>query len=202
MIEDFDNDGYGEPENVEQAELAEERHRVWQKREHAERMKRYEEALGHAGNAAVRRDSWHRRWQLSLAVANGAAFVGLSSVVLDPNRQPDAPLLYALVHSAWMFAVGGALAAMIPLARARQYESERLSHYVSAEENYHGMEDVPIWKDEHGHDTESSVTLRSEYQARGRFWRRVVIGSEWAGALGFGAGVLIPLAALTVMTFG
>jgi len=78
VIEEFDNDGYGEPENVEQAELAEERHRAWRKREHAERMKLYEKYLGDADEAAANREAWHKRWQLSLAVANGAAFVGLS----------------------------------------------------------------------------------------------------------------------------
>ena len=71
-------------------------------------------------------------------------------------------------------------------------------HHVSAEETYHNSDDVPIWMDEHGAEQISSQKLRAKHEAGIRFWRRAVTASEWAGAVGFCLGILVPLSALTL----
>ncbi|PZO47808.1 MAG: hypothetical protein DCF16_17260 [Alphaproteobacteria bacterium] len=170
------------------------REREWRK-QWAEQAKEWE---GRSAQARELGDEWHKRWSLSLAVANGAAFVGVTSFLLDPSKHPQNLFVGdALLFAAWSFAIGGALAGSLPLVRASYFREQSKWAEIIAREQGEGGGTTQIWSGEPHDEPEMSDDLLNRYgSARDRYRKRM----EWferVAAIAFGLGIVAPLAIVT-----
>lgn len=197
---DFDDDGYGEPPNQDEVEIWNENQRARERQKRADRLAASQRILEKAAEYRDYRDFWHKRWQLSLAVANGVAFVSLSSVLIDTSRQPDSSVFVALLASAWAFAIGGAFAATIPLARARYFNAQKINSQADAAVTLTEDNAAPVRVHEWHILPEFSDELRERYMPALHFWWRYIKVAEWCSAFLFVVGIVLPLMVVTYFT--
>lgn len=177
--------------------MAEDDPEAWGRRKDAEKARRQREEASwdaRAAAAAERRDEWRRRWSLSLAIANAAALLGVSSVVIDGGQRP--PEWQLLLPSAWLFVIGVACAGLIPLLRSLYFEEERGWAWAIARAQAlggHGW--VRTTEDEE----EDSDQLRKLHADRRDRFGKLAIWTERISAATFTLGLLLPLIGYSAM---
>jgi len=139
-------------------------------------------------------DEWDKKWFLSLAVANGAGCVGLTSALV--NTIGKGPV-YGLVAGLWSFAIGLCLSGCLPYLLARRHSHLANYHSVVADETREGGPTVY-----HGEDWEDDVesTTASDFQwRRARRYGSAIKWAQFLSAAGFGLGILLPLIQFTII---
>lgn len=171
-----------------QAEETDEQRRT---REDAEWTERHSEG---AQRHADKRDEWHKRWSLSLAIANAGGLVLLTSGLLTSWDKGHPPHWFFL-PGLWSFAFGMLAAGSVQATMITFFDRHRRAQEAYAHSWREGERRL-LWVKEH-EPPEDAYDIASEHRTRASFGERWSKRLLWASAALFVAGVVIPLVLLT-----
>jgi len=138
-------------------------------------------------------DDWRRRWFLSLAVANGAGAIGLTSAIVNTLNKEMPPWL--LMPGLGSFVVGLILAGCLPILQSLRLKALADHTEISVYEFQHGYESVVLTGD---NEHEYADTLRFRYSTARKLWEGLAVLSQWGAAIAFVLGVFIPFVTLII----
>lgn len=132
-------------------------------------------------------DNWNRRFTLSAGVANGAAFAGLASKMIEGKVD-------WLLGPLWWFFFGMILAGLVPVAHAngRRIHSSRYQRMAYEWERYR------LGETKSPHEPDMAEIEREEAGMIERVTRNVT----WASVACFMIGILAPMIGLTAQRLG